>query len=143
VRFGARDYDASVGRWTSKDPIRFDGGSFSLYGYGLNDPVNETDEDGMGLRSCANAIANLLPAIWKVNERVAENALCPEAGHEKSIDQAKDRLRNALAKAKNVCTAQDIAALGVAGILAGAAAALLYTGAAVPATGAILGVAAH
>jgi RHS repeat-associated protein len=26
VRFGARDYDAGVGRWTAKDPIRFEGG---------------------------------------------------------------------------------------------------------------------
>jgi RHS repeat-associated protein len=46
VRFGARDYDASVGRFTSKDPIRFDGGSFNLYGYVLNDPVNMRDPQG-------------------------------------------------------------------------------------------------
>ena len=26
VRFGARDYDPSVGRWTNKDPITFEGG---------------------------------------------------------------------------------------------------------------------
>jgi RHS repeat-associated protein len=26
VRFGARDRDVSVGRWTAKDPIGFDGG---------------------------------------------------------------------------------------------------------------------
>src|SRR5207245_9739954 len=26
VRFGARDYDPVVGRWTAKDPIRFKGG---------------------------------------------------------------------------------------------------------------------
>jgi RHS repeat-associated protein len=45
VRFGARDYDASVGRWTSKDPIRFAGG-MNLYGYGVDDPVNRIDPSG-------------------------------------------------------------------------------------------------
>ena len=33
VRFGARDYDARVGRWVSKDPIAFRGGQSNLYGY--------------------------------------------------------------------------------------------------------------
>jgi len=28
VRFGARDYDPAVGRWTAKDPIRFEGGGY-------------------------------------------------------------------------------------------------------------------
>src|SRR5580704_1431222 len=46
VRFGARDYDASVGRWTSKDPIRFKGG-MNLYGYVVNDPVNRCDASGL------------------------------------------------------------------------------------------------
>jgi RHS repeat-associated protein len=45
VRFGARDYDASVGRWTSKDPIRFGGGT-NLYGYSKNDPVDFFDSSG-------------------------------------------------------------------------------------------------
>jgi len=47
VRFGARDYDAEVGRWTSKDPIEFDGGDTNLYGYALGDPVNFIDLDGL------------------------------------------------------------------------------------------------
>jgi len=46
VRFGLRDYDPEVGRWTSKDPILFYGGDSNLYGYVLNDPVNFIDEDG-------------------------------------------------------------------------------------------------
>jgi len=46
TRFGARDYDAEIGRWTSKDPIRFSGGDTNLYGYVFNDPVNFIDSDG-------------------------------------------------------------------------------------------------
>jgi RHS repeat-associated protein len=46
VRFGARDYDASVGRWTAKDPIRFSGSAVNLYGYVMNDPVNGRDPTG-------------------------------------------------------------------------------------------------
>jgi RHS repeat-associated protein len=59
VRFGARDYDASVGRWTSKDPIRFDGGSFNLYGYVINDPVNLRDPAGQQYRTNYGQCAEL------------------------------------------------------------------------------------
>lgn len=47
VRFGARDFDPEIGRWTSKDPIRFAGGQLNLYGYTNNDPVNWTDPWGL------------------------------------------------------------------------------------------------
>jgi RHS repeat-associated protein len=46
VRFGARDYDAQVGRWTAKDPIRFAGGDTSIYVYVQNDPINAIDPLG-------------------------------------------------------------------------------------------------
>ena len=46
TRFGARDYDAEVGRWTAKDPILFRGGDTNLYGYVLQDPINWIDPDG-------------------------------------------------------------------------------------------------
>lgn len=47
VRFGSRDYDAEAGRWISKDPIRFLGEGFNLYGYVLGDPVNFYDPAGL------------------------------------------------------------------------------------------------
>jgi RHS repeat-associated protein len=33
VRFGARDHDPATGRWTAKDPIRFEGGQANVYVY--------------------------------------------------------------------------------------------------------------
>ena len=47
VRFGGRDYDPEVGRWTAKDPIGFLGGDTDLYCYVGNDPVNYIDLDGL------------------------------------------------------------------------------------------------
>ena len=47
LRFGARDYNPKVGRWTAKDPILFDAGDTNLYGYVLNDPVNWLDPSGL------------------------------------------------------------------------------------------------
>jgi len=47
VRFGARDYDARVGRWTAKDALRFEGGLANLYVYAGSDPVNNADPSGL------------------------------------------------------------------------------------------------
>ena len=49
IRFGARDYDAEVGRWTTKDPILFEGDETNLYGYTSNNPINFQDMTGTRL----------------------------------------------------------------------------------------------
>lgn len=46
TRFGARDYDPEVGRWTSKDPNGFGGDQTNLYSYSYSDPINFADPDG-------------------------------------------------------------------------------------------------
>jgi uncharacterized protein RhaS with RHS repeats len=46
VRFGARDYDPQVGRWTAKDPTDFAGDDSNLYGYVAGNPVDSIDPTG-------------------------------------------------------------------------------------------------
>ncbi|MDR0664625.1 MAG: RHS repeat-associated core domain-containing protein [Helicobacteraceae bacterium] len=46
IRFGYRDYDPFIGRWTAKDPIDFMGGQGNLYVYVGSDPINYVDPTG-------------------------------------------------------------------------------------------------
>jgi len=47
VRFGFRDYDPDMGRWTAKDPILFNGGDIDSYGCVTNNPINRIDPRGL------------------------------------------------------------------------------------------------
>jgi RHS repeat-associated protein len=46
VRFGFRDYETIVGKWTAKDPIGFGGGDANLYRYVNNSVVDLNDPTG-------------------------------------------------------------------------------------------------
>ncbi len=74
VRFGARDYDAEIGRWTAKDPILFNGGQANLYVYVGNDPVNGIDPEGEFL-ILAVAVANPATAAAVAGAAVTALAL--------------------------------------------------------------------
>ncbi|MFP4439784.1 MAG: RHS repeat-associated core domain-containing protein, partial [Chloroflexaceae bacterium] len=62
TRFGARDYDAATGRWTSKDPLGFNAGDTNLYRYVGNDPVNWIDPTGHIPAFVAGALVGALSA---------------------------------------------------------------------------------
>jgi RHS repeat-associated protein len=64
VRFGARDYDAELGRWTAKDPIGFEGGDTNLYAYALLNPVNLRDMTGLDV--CVYEVSERYRHRWLV-----------------------------------------------------------------------------
>jgi hypothetical protein len=57
VRFGARDYDPDMGRWTNKDPIGFAGGDTNVYAYVGSDPVNDLDPTGLESFMCKKPLS--------------------------------------------------------------------------------------
>jgi RHS repeat-associated protein len=119
VRFGARDYDPVVGRWISKDPIRFDGDGPNLYGYVLSDGINLIDASGEGFVDCAKAVQEYINARNNVNGRlddIQRHGGCSDPGHDKALDQARNRLDNKKQKVLNAC--KDPSTLAELGLLA-------------------------
>lgn len=56
VRFGARDYDPTIGRWTTKDPIGFAGGDTNLYAYVGGNPMSYIDPNGLFPKNIDEAV---------------------------------------------------------------------------------------
>ena len=69
VRFEARDYDASTGRWTSKDPIGFGGQMTNLFAYVGLDPINLVDPSG--LKTCAGKARILQGAVGLIGNSIS------------------------------------------------------------------------
>jgi len=70
LRFGTRDYDASIGRWTSKDQILFHSGVSNLYEYAVGDPLNRADR--FGLQAVPYLTPDYVTAIGPAGEKVSD-----------------------------------------------------------------------
>ena len=76
VRFGAREYDPSTGRWLSKDSARF-GGGWNFYEYVGSDPVNYFDPSGRNRVNMRNFAGEL--AHWAYEKGKSEFAKASDA----------------------------------------------------------------
>ena len=66
TRFGWRDYDPTVGRFTAPDPLGDTGGDHDPYDYCVDDPVGSADPKGLKEEKVereANALQKMAP-IW-------------------------------------------------------------------------------
>jgi len=99
VRFGARDYDPFVGRWTGKDPIGFRGGDYNLYGYVLADPINNIDPAGLevfpGYESYCACIA-------EERQKNIDSAACHK-DHREDVDACASDIRSGIENCKFNC----------------------------------------
>jgi RHS repeat-associated protein len=99
VRFGARDYDAQTGRWTTKEPAGF-AGSVNFYTYAHNDPVNFVDQSGLADRSSPWQVGWEWLTGTGPRMRVFENGdpfteLLKQHSHMQSVrNQARSQLEN-------------------------------------------------
>ncbi len=55
----ARHYGSTVGRWTTKDPIGFDGRDWNLYRYVANNPIHGVDPSGLQTQHRCEGSSNL------------------------------------------------------------------------------------
>ena len=91
VKFGFRDYDPEVGRWTAKDPISFSGADVDLYGYVANNPISYIDPYGLLHEKFVIQLAKMADRSLKKTIKSLEKNI---AKHEKAlIDQCQKEAR--------------------------------------------------
>jgi RHS repeat-associated protein len=61
--YRARYYDASVGRFLSEDPIRFNSNTVNFYAYVENNPINAIDPEGERTQVCCRRLRGILGLI--------------------------------------------------------------------------------
>jgi RHS repeat-associated protein len=88
VRFGARDYDPTIGRWLTKDPLGFEAG-INFYVFCGNDPVNFVDPYGLfrfgkrpldGMPSMSQSFVDTISPVAGIIQKITNSELVHEHG---------------------------------------------------------------
>ncbi len=128
VRFGYRDYDPSVGRFTAPDPLGDTGGDHDLYDYCIDDPVTMNDPSGLfpplllflGFKALALGIA---AAGSYASAKVVDKIKSARDGKESTdaVDALK-KIAPAVGMASGLSAVPGVLAMGPGAMAAGGAA---------------------
>ena len=73
--YGFRYYNPETGRWSNRDPIE-EGGGVNLYGFALNDSINNFDTDGRFINGWGTGLPSDSPS-WMRNNPFLQSPVAP------------------------------------------------------------------
>ncbi|UTA66876.1 colicin E3/pyocin S6 family cytotoxin [Emticicia sp. 21SJ11W-3] len=88
ISFGARTYNANIGRFDRVDPLADNYYSLSPYNYVGNNPVKNTDPTGMSCKGCGKDGEDITPL--EINGHYAYIGTCPICPNSKEYDIFRD-----------------------------------------------------
>jgi len=121
VRFGLRDYDPLVGRWTGKDPIGFSGKDWNLFRYAGSDPVNFVDPNGTSAALWIASLgvgAGLVVVIWSpmldkaCKAGLGKNYRAPDVTDLEKYEQQREDIQNTVLRAKASAKGAEVGTAG-------------------------------